>query len=204
MTLAGGEQLRAGAVVCALPAGPLRHVAISGVSDARLTSLYRQRQALAAKLVAAYPAPVWRACGANGLADGEGLITSTGPQGNDALSMLIAPERLAHFLAAPLERRRAEVLDTLARLYGEPARTSVALLERAWGVDAFTQGYVSQWAPGDLTAVGPLHGTHEPPSYVCGSHHWVAGSMEGAVRTGRAAAAAALGSSRTPGAAASG
>ena len=42
-------------------------------------------------------------------------------------------------------------------------------------------------------AVGPRHGTHEPPFYVCGSDQWVAGYMEGAVRTGRAAAAAALG-----------
>jgi monoamine oxidase len=42
--------------------------------------------------------------------------------------------------------------------------------------------------------VGPLHGTHAPPFYVCGSDQWVAGYMEGAVRTGRAAAAAALGS----------
>ena len=41
-------------------------------------------------------------------------------------------------------------------------------------------------------AVGPLHGTHEPPFYVCGSDQWVAGYMEGAVRTGRAAARAAL------------
>ena len=72
-------------------------------------------------------------------------------------------------------------------------RAPDALLERAWGVDPFTQGYVAQWAPGDLMAVGPLHGTHEPPFYVCGSDHWVAGYMEGAVRTGRAAAAAAAG-----------
>ncbi len=41
-------------------------------------------------------------------------------------------------------------------------------------------------------AVGPLHGTHEPPFYVCGSDQWVAGYMEGAVRTGRAAAEEAL------------
>ena len=40
-------------------------------------------------------------------------------------------------------------------------------------------------------SVGPLHGTHEPPFYVCGSDQWVCGYMEGAVRTGRAAAAAA-------------
>ena len=193
VTLSGGEELRAEAVVCALPVGPLRDVAIDGVSEARLTSLLRQRQALAAKLVAAYPEPVWRASSASGLANGEGLISSTWPQGNDALSMLVPPERLAHFLGAPLDRRRAEVLATLGRLYGERARSPDALLERAWGVDPFTQGYVSQWAPGDLTAVGPLHGTHEPPLYLCGSDHWVAGYMEGAVRTGRAAAAAALG-----------
>ena len=193
VTLAGGERLLAESVVCALPVGPLRDLAISGVSDARLTSLRRQRQALAAKLVAAYAEPVWRAAGASGLSDGEGVVSSTWPQAGDALSMLVAPERLAHFLAAPPERRRAEVIDTLTRLFGEPAGSPDVLLERAWGVDPLTQGYVSQWAPGDLMAVGPLHGSHEPPFFLCGSDHWVAGYMEGAVRTGRAAAAVALG-----------
>jgi monoamine oxidase len=193
VTLAGGEELRAEAVVCALPVGPLRDVTIGGVSDARLTSLHRQRQALAAKIVAAYREPVWRAAGASGLASGEGMVGSTWPQSGFALSMLVGPERLGHFLAAPPERRRDEVLATLARLYGARAAAPDALLERAWGVDPFTRGYVSQWAPGDLMAVGPLHGTHEPPFYLCGSDHWVAGYMEGAVRTGRAAAAAALG-----------
>ena len=65
--------------------------------------------------------------------------------------------------------------------------------ERLWGLDPFTQGYVTAWRPGDVMAVGPLHGTHEPPFYVCGSDQWVAGYMEGAVRTGRDAAAQALG-----------
>jgi monoamine oxidase len=51
---------------------------------------------------------------------------------------------------------------------------------------------VTQWARGDVMAVRPLHGTHEPPFYVAGSDHWVAGYMEGAVRTGRAAARAIL------------
>jgi monoamine oxidase len=191
-TLASGEELRAEAVVCALPVGPLRDVAVSGVSDARLGSLHRQRQALAAKVVAAYPEPVWRAAGRSGLADGEGIVSSTWPQGNDALSMLVAPERLAAFLATPPAALRDAILDRLAGLYGDAAREPDALLTRAWGVDPFTQGYVAQWAPGDLLAVGPLHGTHEPPFYVAGSDHWVAGYMEGAVRTGRAATAAAL------------
>ena len=193
VTLADGEELTAATVVCALPVGPLRDVAVTGVSDARLGSLHRQRQARAAKVVAAYSEPIWRAVGASGLSDGEGMVGSTWPQGNGALSMLVGPERLAHFLAAPEPARRAEVLDTLARLYGEAARAPDAVLHRAWGADPFTQGYLAQWAPGDLTAVGPLHGTHEPPFFVAGSDHWVCGYMEGAIRTGRAAAAAALG-----------
>jgi monoamine oxidase len=193
VTLSDGEQLSAEAVVCALPVGPLRDVAVSGVSDARLASLHRQRQARAAKVVAAYPGPIWRAAGASGLSDGEGLVGSTWPQSGDTLSMLVGPERLSHFLAAPPATRRDEILACVARLFGERAREPDALLERAWGADPLTQGYVAQWAPGDLTAVGPLHGTHEPPFYLCGSDHWVAGYMEGAVRTGRAAAAAALG-----------
>ncbi len=193
VTLAGGETLTAAAVVCALPVGPLRDVAVTGVSDARLASLHRQRQARAAKVVAAYPEPIWRAVGASGLSDGEGMVGSTWPQAPGVLSMLVGPERLAHFLAAPEAARRAEVLDTLARLYGEAACAPDALLHRAWGADPFTQGYITQWAPGDVTAVGPLHGTHEPPFFVAGSDHWVCGYMEGAVRTGRAAAAAALG-----------
>jgi hypothetical protein len=41
-------------------------------------------------------------------------------------------------------------------------------------------------------AVGPLHGEHEPSFYVCGSDQWDCGYMEGAVRTGRAEARAAL------------
>ena len=134
--------------------------------------------------------------GAAGSPTARASLGSTWPQGNDALSMLVPPERLAAFLATPPAALRDTILDRLAGLYGDAAREPDALLTRAWGVDPFTQGYVSQWAPGDVMAVGPLHGTHEPPFYVAGSDHWVAGYMEGAVRTGRAAAAAALGRGR--------
>ena len=95
VALADGEELAAEAVVCALPVGPLRDVAVTGVSDGRLASLHRQRQALAAKVVAAYPRSVWREAGRSGLSDGEGILGSTWPQGNDTLSMLVPPERLA-------------------------------------------------------------------------------------------------------------
>jgi monoamine oxidase len=193
LELAGGERVGAQAVVCTIPAGPLRAVAITGLSPARLASLRSQRHALAAKLVVAYEQPFWRATGQNGLAETEWLFGSTWPQAAGVLSLLVPPERLSAYLAAPAAARTETVLDGLARLYGEPARAPQAVLERAWGVDPFTRGYIAGWAPGDLGRVGPLHGAHEPPFYVAGSDHWVAGYMEGAVRTGRGAARAALG-----------
>ncbi|HWD77202.1 MAG TPA: NAD(P)/FAD-dependent oxidoreductase [Solirubrobacteraceae bacterium] len=192
VTLDGGEQVCADAVVCALPAGPLRQVEILGLSDERLASLRAQRQALAAKIVLAYDEAFWQRAGQNGLAEAEWLFGSTWPQAGGVLSVLVPPERLAPYLAAPAVGRRSAMLEGLAALYGEDARSPQVVLERNWGVDPFTLGYIASWAPGDLGRIGPLHGRHEPPFYVAGSDHWVAGYMEGAVRTGRGAARAAL------------
>jgi monoamine oxidase len=193
VTMSDGEQLSAEAVVCTIPAGPLREVEITGLSELRLRSLHSQRHALAAKVIVAYERSFWQDRGQNGLAETEWLFGSTWPQGNGVLSLLVPPERLAAWLAAPPRARCEAVLDGLVALYGDRARAPVAMLERAWGTDPFTRGYIASWAPGDLSRVGPLHGTHEPPFYVAGSDHWVAGYMEGAVRTGRQAAQAALG-----------
>ena len=182
----------ADAVVLAVPAGPARDLAITGVSEARLTSLRRQRHAWAAKFVAAYDEPFWRATGQNALSECEGVIGSTWPQQEGVLSALVPPERYAAFAAAEPGTRTREALADIAALYGPRATSPLATWTRLWGTDPWTQGYVTNWRPGDVEAVGPLHGTHEPPFYVCGSDQWVAGYMEGAVRTGRAAAAAAL------------
>ncbi|MEU5147794.1 FAD-dependent oxidoreductase [Streptomyces yangpuensis] len=183
--LADGETLTAGAVVSALPVGPLRSVRITGVSEERLTSLHRQRHALVAKFVAAYDRPFWRDLGRSGLSECEGVLGSTWPQSHGILSALVPPERLGVLLGTPAPLRTRELLADIARLYGEEAHRPLATHIRLWGTDPWTQGYVTQWTPGDVTAVGPRHGTHEPPFYVCGSDQWVAGYMEGAVRTGR-------------------
>ncbi|MFJ6782717.1 flavin monoamine oxidase family protein [Streptomyces yangpuensis] len=190
--LAGGETLTAGAVVSALPVGPLRSVHVTGVSEERLTSLHRQRHALAAKFVAAYDRPFWRDLGRSGLSECEGVLGSTWPQSHGILSALVPPERLGVLLGTPAPLRTRELLDDIARLYGEEAHRPLATHIRMWGTDPWTQGYVTQWTPGDVMAVGPRHGTHEPPFYVCGSDQWVAGYMEGAVRTGRDAAGEVL------------
>lgn len=98
------------------------------------------------------------------------------------------PERYAAFAATDAATRTREALEQIAAMYGPAATSPIATWTRLWGTDPWTQGYVTNWQPGDVEAVGPLHGTHEPPFYVCGSDQWVAGYLEGAVRTGRAAA----------------
>ncbi|MGH2823808.1 MAG: flavin monoamine oxidase family protein, partial [Thermoleophilaceae bacterium] len=177
--LRGGERIQSEAVVCALPVGPLRDVAITGVSDERLRSLHSQRHALAFKTVVAYPESFWEVGGATS----DGVWASVWVQREGILSALTPPDRLGPFLASP--DRRGEFLAVLSELMGDGALEPILWGERLWGLDPFTQGYVTSWRPGDVMAVGPLHGTHEPPFYVCGSDQWVAGYMEGAVRTGR-------------------
>ncbi|GGY12673.1 flavin monoamine oxidase family protein [Streptomyces anandii] len=190
--LVTGEVVTAAAVVSALPVGPLRSVAVTGVNEARLTSLHRQRQAVAAKFAAVYDRPFWRADALNGLSETEGVLGSTWPQNEGVLSALVPPERYGVLLGTPPQLRTPELLSEIATMFGAEALRPTACHLRLWGTDPWTQGYVTQWPPGEVMAVGPLHGTHEPPFYVCGSDQWVAGYMEGAVRTGRAAAEEAL------------
>lgn len=190
--LVSGEALGAEAVVCALPVGVLHGIAIDGVAPERLASLHAQRMAHAAKVVTVYRRSVWQDAGANGLCEGEHVLCSTWPQREGVLSALVPPERLSLLLATPEPDRERLVHDELERMYGPGGRESDAVHLRLWATDPFSRGYVTHWWPGDVIRVGPLHGTHDPPFYVCGSDQWVAGYMEGAVRTGRAAAARAL------------
>ena len=110
VTTAAGEEIRADAVVLAVPSGPARDLDITGVSDERLTSLRRQRHAWAAKFVAAYDRPFWRDTGQNALSESEGVIGSTWPQEEGVLSALVPPERYAAFAASDPETRTREAL----------------------------------------------------------------------------------------------
>lgn len=192
VTAASGEVFEAGAVVLAVPAGPARDLAVTGVSEQRLLSLRRQRHAWAAKFVAAYQTPFWRETGQSALSESEGVLGSTWPQSEGIMSALVPPERYAAFASTDPVTRTREALEQISQMYGAAANSPIQTWTRMWGTDPWTQGYVTNWRPGDVGRIGPLHGTHEPPFYVCGSDQWVAGYMEGAVRTGRATAAEVL------------
>ncbi|MGW3950269.1 flavin monoamine oxidase family protein [Streptomyces sp. NPDC004752] len=189
VTLTSGERMRCSDVVCAIPAGPLRRLHLSGVSQEKLTSLTRQRHALATKFVAVYEHSFWEDANLDGTSYMEhNLLGGTWAQGDGVMSGLVPPERLGAYLATPEHLREEELLDEVADAFGPQAARPLSVYLRNWATDPWTQGYVTAWRPGDVTAVGPLHGRHEPPFYVCGSDQWVCGYMEGAVRTGRGAA----------------
>ena len=54
------------------------------------------------------------------------------------------------------------MLAEMVEAMGERAAHPLAVFFRRWGVDPWTEGYITSWRPGDVMAVGPLHGTHEP------------------------------------------
>jgi monoamine oxidase len=194
VTVRSGEQYDAAAVISTLPPGPLRAVAVEGVSEARLASLRRQRHAPTVKACVVYDHSFWVDNGQNGASYFERtMLGGTWQQVDGILSALVPPERIGAYLGTDPALAREEFVDEVAAAFGEDARHPQQVFVRTWATDPYTQGYVTAWRPGDVTSVGPLHATHAPPFYVAGSDQWVCGFMEGAVRTGRAAAGAVLG-----------
>jgi monoamine oxidase len=194
VTLQSGEQYDAEAVVCTLPPGPLRRVAIDGVSTARLDSLRRHRHAPSVKACLVYDRSFWVDHGQNGASYFERtMLGGTWQQVDGVLSALVPPERVGAYLGTDPGVARDDFVDEVAVAFGEEARHPQEVFVRSWATDPHTQGYITAWRPGDVTAVGPLHATHDAPFFVAGSDQWVCGYMEGAVRTGRAAAGALLG-----------
>ena len=184
------------------PCPPARRATstITGVSEARLTSLRRQRHAWAAKFVAAYDRAVLaRHAGRTRCPRARACSARPGRSRRACCPRWCRPSGTPRSRRPTPATRTREALDADRRRCTDREATSpLATWTRLWGTDPWTQGYVTNWRPGDVEAVGPLHGTHEPPFYVCGSDQWVAGYMEGAVRTGRAAAAASTAPRRRP------
>lgn len=162
------------------------------------------------KVYASYDEPFWRAEGLNGQAASDtgpvkitfdnsppGAATGDGPgvlmgflEGNDART----------WARRTVDERREAVLGCFARYFGERARSPREYVERDWMGEEFTRGcYGAHFTPGVWTAYG--HALREP----VGRIHWAGaehapvwnGYMEGAVRSGEAAARAVLAGSGT-------
>jgi monoamine oxidase len=92
---------------------------------------------------------------------------------------------------ASKKRRKAAILESFVRYFGEPVRRPRRYLELVWAAERFTRGaYGSYNPPGTLTSIGHIAGrpfgrVHFAASDL--SREWT-GYMDGAIRSGEAAA----------------
>jgi monoamine oxidase len=151
-----------------------------------------------AKCMAIYDEPFWRAEGLSGQAASDlGPVRLTfdnsPPDGSPGVLLGFLEGRRARELGrVPEEERRSAVIDCFTRLFGPRAASPDGYVELLWAEEEWTRGcYGCHMPTGAWTNYGPaLH----PP---IGRMHWAgaeyahvwSGYMEGAVRSGEAAAA---------------
>ena len=153
------------------------------------------------KVYAIYPEPFWRGDGLNGQAasdTGPVKVTfdNSPPSGTPGVLMGFLEGREARVWARRDEaERRDAVIGCFTRYFGAAARRPERYVERDWMAEEFTRGcYGAHFAPGTWTSYG------EAWRAPVGRVHWAGaecaprwnGYMEGAVRSGEAAAAAAV------------
>ncbi len=163
----------------------------------------RMAQGSVVKCMAIYPEPFWRAEGLSGQAtsaDGPVSVTyDNSPPGGSPGVMLAFLEAGAARRAADLPQveRRALVLACLERFFGPRAADPDRYVDKAWAADPWSRGcYGGFMGPGAWREngialrepVGPIHWAGAETATI-----WN-GYMEGAIRSGERAAAAALGS----------
>jgi monoamine oxidase len=154
-----------------------------------------------AKCMAIYDEPFWRAENLSGQGTSDAgpvklTFDNTPPSGAPGVLLGFLEGRQARELGrVNANERRAAVLDCFARLFGPRAGRPDAYLERLWAEEEWSRGcYGCHMPTGAWTAYGPA--LREP----IGPLHWAGaeyatvwnGYMDGAVRSGEAAASAVL------------
>ena len=149
------------------------------------------------KMYLVYDRPFWRELGLNGqVASDQGPVTVTfdnTPPGYSRGVILgfIEGNDAREWARHTANERRQAFVDCLVRNFGQEASRPLEYLERDWMAEEFSRGcYGAHFAPGVWTAYGPA--LTEP----IGPIHWAGtecspvwnGYMEGAVRSGEAAA----------------
>ena len=154
------------------------------------------------KVLAVYDHPFWREDGLAGEAFAPYRLVreaydNSPPSGEPGvLVSFLASERCEQAERMSAVDRRAAVLDGLATFFGDEARNAVDYIEVDWSAEEWTRGaYSATFGVGGLSRfgadlrrpIGPLHWACTDIAGVGNMH------MEGAVRSGRAAAEAVLG-----------
>ncbi len=198
------ESFRARRVIVTIPKTLAGRIAFSPPLPPGLDQLLqRQPNGSVVKVNAIYRKPFWRAGGLNGQAisdTGPVRITydNSPPDGRPGVLVgFMEGDDSRIFYGVPPARRRRAALACFARYFGEQALHPIGYVDMAWAQEEFTRGaYGSFNPPGVLTAlhdpitepVGPLHYASSDAS-----PEWP-GYMDGAIHSGRHAAAQVLAS----------
>jgi monoamine oxidase len=151
-----------------------------------------------AKCMAIYDEPFWRAEGLSGQAASDRgpvrlTFDNSPPDGSPGVLLGFLEGRHARELGrVPEPERRTAVIDCFTRLFGPRAASPDAYVERLWAEEEWTRGcYGCHMPTGAWTNYGPaLHPPIGPLHWAGAEHaHVWSGYMEGAVRSGEAAAA---------------
>ena len=157
------------------------------------------------KVLALYDEPFWRAEGFSGegvCTDGPVTVTfdNTTPTGQACLLTFIAGAPARGWAERPEAERRAFVLNTLARYFGEKALSPTHYVENDWATEPFILGApIATFPPGTLSVYGDA--LRAP----VGRIHWAGtetalestGFMEGALESGDRVAEEVLGALST-------
>lgn len=147
------------------------------------------------KCFAAYDRAFWRDAGLSGEAyQARGTVravvdASASDVGTPVLLAFVVGTAAAAWHARDPRDRRREVLETLAELFGDPARTPLEYLEADWAADPWSAGCVVATPPGALIAGATWRGAHGR-IHLAGAEaamQWP-GYMEGAIEAGERAA----------------
>jgi putrescine oxidase len=199
---AGGLDVAARGAVLAVPPNLLGLIDFSpALPPWRVQAVQWLAQGALIKVQAAYDEPFWRAEGLSGTGFGESALVTevydnSPPSGTPGVLVgFIAGEGADRAGAMEPGDRRAAVLDSFARYVGPAARDAVHYVERDWRAEAWTRGaYSPTFAIGGLHRFGaalaaPLGPLRFASADIPGEG---LGHMDGAVRTGAAAAASLL------------
>ena len=197
---AGGGAIAARAAVLAVPPNLLGGIRFDPpLPGRRMQAGQWLSQGALIKVQAAYPEPFWRAEGLSGTGFGEGSIVSevydnSPPSGVPGVLVGFLSDHAADAAAAqPAAARRAAVLDAFAAYFGPAARAPSHYVEQDWMSEEWTRGaYAATFAIGGLARYGAVVREPVGPLRFAGSDLAGTGTMhmDGAVRSGEAAAAA--------------
>jgi monoamine oxidase len=197
-----GLSVNARSVIVAVPptlAGRLDYEPLLPAARDQLTQ--RLGQGTLTKVTAVYDTPFWRAKGLTGTAvSADGLVNATFDDSPErgrpgVLFGFVGGDSARAYERMPPAEGRAAVLEELATLFGPEARSPRAFHDTRWTNERWTRGCpVAIAGPGTLLAYGdgvrpPVGRVHFAGTET--STFWN-GYMDGAVRSGKRAAAEAL------------